>query len=380
MHVMILGCRGIPANHGGFETFAEDLAVFLTGRGHNVTVYCHASPGKRCSEDLWNGIRRVHIPAQTNPFGTLTFDWKAILHSSKQKGVVLNLGYNTAFFNSIHRLRGVPCVMNMDGIEWKRQKWTLPQRVWLWMNEIWGATIANHLVADHPEISKHLQRHTPARKITTIYYGAEEAQPMDESCLQPYGIKSKEYYLVIARPEPENSILTIVSAYSKRPRHAKLVVLGNYIPNSNPYHRKVMDESSPGVCFLGSIYSREIVQALRFHAKGYIHGHTVGGTNPSLVEALAAGNAIISHDNRFNRWVAGKSAQYFGTTDSLARILDRVEDDPALLLTMENGSRQRHREQFMQQDILASYEEILLRFAGLGQEAAQLLPEMRSKF
>jgi glycosyltransferase involved in cell wall biosynthesis len=269
--------------------------------------------------------------------------------------------------------------MNMDGIEWKRKKWSPPQKAWLWMNEILGGTIANHLVADHPEISKHLQRHTAARKITTIPYGADAAQPMDTSSLQPYGLISKEYYLVIARPEPENSISNIVSAYSRKARNADLVVLGNYVPNSNPYHRKVMEEASPRVRFLGTIYAKEIVRAIRFHAKCYIHGHTVGGTNPSLVEALAAGNAIIAHDNRFNRWVAGESAQYFDTTDSIGRIMDRIEDEPAHLLTMENGSRQRHKEQFVQEDVLASYEDLLLRFAGLGQEAARFLPEMRSE-
>jgi len=364
LHVMILGCRGIPASHGGFETFAEDLALYLVKRGHSVTVYCQVEGDAALSTDTWKGVQRVLIPAHAGPVGTIAFDWRAIRHSSKQKGVVLTLGYNTALFNLVYRLRGVPCVMNMDGIEWQREKWSRPQRAWLHLNELLGSRIANHLVADNPHIKQHLQRHTSPDKITTIPYGADIPESIPAEELAAYNLEPKGYYLVIARPEPENSILEMVTAYSRRPRRFPLAILGKYDSDCNAYHQRIMKAAGPGVRFLGAIYNRTAVNALRMYSRAYLHGHTVGGTNPSLVESLAAGAAVIAHDNKFNRWVAGPSAEYFDGVDSVAEILDRIEQNPDILLQMEIGSRDRYLEQFTQAKVLGAYESLLLRFAG----------------
>jgi len=248
----------------------------------------------------------------------------------------------------------------MDGIEWKREKWSLPQRVWLWFNEWAGARCANCLVADHPEIAQHLRRHTAAEKITVIPYGADAVTSAQAGLLAAYGVRSKSYYLLIARPEPENSILEIVRAFSADPAGDPLVVLGNYSGKGNGYRQQVLDSAGPRVHFVGAIYDREIVRALRFHAKAYIHGHRVGGTNPSLVESLAAGNAIIAHDNRFTRWVAGERAKFFKETQDLEKILYFLNQNPAELLEMEEASRQRHRDEFEREKVLLAYEELLL--------------------
>lgn len=361
MHVSILGTRGIPSRHGGFETFAQDLALFLTARNHDVTVYCQDEDGD-AADDMWQGVHRVFIQSKTHPMGTIAFDWASTRRASRSKGVILTLGYNTGVLNLLYRLRGVPSVMNMDGIEWKREKWSLPQRTWLWLNEWAGARAANHLIADHPEIATHLQRHTSARKITVIPYGADaltsaSIEPMHANHLTP-----KAYDLLIARPEPENSIVEIVRAYSVRRRHVPLVVLGNYAPETNQYHRRVLDMAGPDVRFLGSIYDREIVRSLRFYARAYVHGHRVGGTNPSLVESMAAGNAIIAHDNRFTRWVAGDGARFFKDSDDLAALLATLEADPDQFTLMETESRKRHAELFTQEKVLSAYENVLMRF------------------
>ncbi len=360
MHVMIVGTRGVPAQHGGFETFAEDLSLFLTARGHKVTVYCQVDGGSGVKEDIWNGVNRVVIPSADHSVGTISYDWKTTLHCSSGKGVVLTLGYNTGVFSLMYRLRHLPNVMNMDGIEWKREKWSLPQRCWLWFNEWAGARCANHLVADHPEISEHLQRHTSASKITIIPYGADAINTAPSDVLLRYGLTRKNYYLLIARPEPENSILEIVRAFSSGRVGHPLIVLGDYSGNGNQYKRQVLDAAGSKVHFVGAIYDRETVRVLRFHARAYIHGHRVGGTNPSLVESLAAGNAIIAHDNRFTRWVAGESAKFFSRTQDLEGILYSLEQDPGQLLEMEEGSRQRHKEEFEKEKVLSTYEELLL--------------------
>ena len=380
MHVLILGTRGVPSRHSGFETFAEDFSLFLKSRGHEVTVYCQTDAKEEQRTDLWNGIQRVIIPAPSGPFGTIIFDWSAVRHSSHQNGVVLTLGYNTGVFNFLYRLRRVPNVMNMDGIEWKREKWSRIPRLWFWFNEWAGARAANHLVADHPEIFKHLCRHTNPDKISMIPYGADAIYSAPVELVEKYGLQSKFYYLVVARSEPENSILEIVQAFSAKRRGLPLVVLGSYKPESNSYHKQVMDAAGSEVKFLGAIFDREIVHSLRFHAKAYIHGHRVGGTNPSMVESLAAGNAVIAHDNPFTRWVAGESARFFKGSADLAGILDLLEQEPALLGRMREGSRRRHKESFTQEKVLLEYEQLLLRYSHAGViEREELVPASRAQ-
>jgi glycosyltransferase involved in cell wall biosynthesis len=365
MHVLILGTRGIPSRHSGFETFAQDFALFLKARGHDVTVYCQIQVGgeRTAGEDAWNGIRRILIPAGSGPGGTILFDWKAIRHSLGERGIVLTLGYNTACFNLLYRLKGMPNVMNMDGIEWKRDKWSLPARIWFWINERVGARIADHLVADHPEIGLHISRHTAWNKISVIPYGSDPVTSAPLELIRNYSLNPKGYYLLIARPEPENSILEIVRAFSQRRRGMPLVVLGDYKRDGTRYQKAVLNAAGSEVSFLGAIFDREIVKALRYYARAYFHGHRVGGTNPSLVESLAAGNAIIAHDNRFTRWVAGEGARYFRSADDVDEILNFLNQAPESLACMEAKSRYRYLEAFTQDGILGAYEELLLRFA-----------------
>jgi glycosyltransferase involved in cell wall biosynthesis len=363
MHVLILGTRGIPSKHSGFETFAQDLSFFLRSRGHDVTVYCQVGKEEHFLEDEWNEIRRVLIPAREGSLGTIVFDWLAIRHSMREKGVVLTLGYNTGVFNALYRLRSIPNLMNMDGIEWRREKWSRLARAWFWFNEWAGARVATHLIADHPEIGKHLLRHTSPEKITVIPYGADLVSSAPVDLIRQYRLISKGYYLLIARPEPENSILEIVQGYSLRLRGMPLVLLGKYTQDGTSYQRKVLTAAGPEVKFLGAVFERDVVRSLRFHARAYIHGHRVGGTNPSLVESLAAGNAVIASDNLFNRWVAGEGALYFRSADGLGEILESLETDCTQLIAMEEASRRRYRESFTQASVLRAYEELLLQFS-----------------
>jgi len=363
MHVFILGTRGIPSRHSGFETFAQDFALFLRSRDHMVTVYCQVEPEQAVHEDSWNGIRRVLIPAGKGPVGTMLFDWKCIRHALQEKGVALTLGYNTGIFNLLYRFGDMQNIMNMDGIEWNREKWSRLAKIWFWLNEWAGARVANHLVADHPEIGRHLARHTPQKKIAVIPYGADAVTSAPLSLIRELSLNPKGYYLLIARAEPENSILEIVRAYSLRKRGVPLVILGNYKRDGTRYQNAVLDAAGPEIHFLGAIFERDIVRALRFHARAYFHGHRVGGTNPSLVEALAAGNAVIAHDNRFNRWVAGEGAQYFRSAEDIDGLVDALNEHPSQLSAMEAASRKRHLESFTQEKILTAYEELLLQFA-----------------
>ncbi|HEY0419647.1 MAG TPA: DUF1972 domain-containing protein, partial [Acetobacteraceae bacterium] len=174
--LLILGTRGIPARHGGFETFAERLALHLVGRGWKVEVFCQDEPGESGPE-CWRGVRLRRVPVPWfGAKGSILFDWRAMRQA--RDGLLLTLGYNTALFGVLARLRRLPNLINMDGVEWRRAKWPKPVRAWFWLNEWLGSRLGSHLIADHPAIADHLAR--PRRfgaagreRITTIPYGAD---------------------------------------------------------------------------------------------------------------------------------------------------------------------------------------------------------------
>lgn len=364
MKLAILGTRGIPARHGGFETFAERLALYLVSHGWEVSVYCPVMGAKNVTSSHWNGVRLLHLPVtRDDALGTVFFDLKSTLHAVREEGTVLNLGYGTALFGVIYRWsRNARNITNMDGIEWRREKWSFAERAWLYANERLACWFSHHMIADHPEIMKHLSTRASEQKITMIPYGADVVVDPDVELIKHYNLAPKSYVVLIARPDPDNSILEIVKAFSVRKRGVKLVILGSYNPKAIPYHRQVMAAASDEVFFLGGVYDKLVVECLRFFAKLYVHGHRVGGTNPSLVEALAAGSPVLAHNNPFNRWVAGEGAHYFCDEQQCAEQFDLLIDDDEELGRMSEISLQRHHEGFTWESVLGAYESLLSRW------------------
>ncbi len=357
--LVVLGIRGVPASHGGFETFAEYLCCYLVEKNWDVTVYCQEDGPGPVYETSWEGVKRIHIPiGKKGPLGTILFDWRAILHALRREGIFLTLGYNTAIFNIVLRASGKCNLINMDGIEWKRQKWGLLARIWFWINERIGCWVGNCLIADHPEIENHLATRVSRRKITMIPYGGKRVVSADESVVLGLGLEVYRYALVVARPEPENSILEIVQAFSKLDGDFALVILGNYQPETNSYHHQILESANDRIIFPGAIYDPQVVEALRFFCRFYVHGHQVGGTNPSLVEALGAGNAVLAHDNKFNRWVAGETAEYFSDVTSLERLLREMFVSDDLIERCKEGSRKQFDKNFKWNVVLHKYERL----------------------
>lgn len=370
----ILGSRGIPAAHGGFETFAEQMSLFLVGRGWRVIVYCQEEGRGEVQRDTWQGVERVRVPvALPDALATVLFDWHCITDAARQRDLCLTLGYNTALFCLRLRLAGVVNVINMDGIEWRRAKWGPFARAWFWLNDWAGCWVGNHLIADHPEIQAHLATRTMTRRITTIPYGAVPAVDPPSEPVRLLGLEPGRYLTLIARPEPENSVLEAVRGFSCRSRGVQLVVLGDY-RDSHRYHRAIQAAASDEVRFPGAIYDADLLRALRAHALAHVHGHQVGGTNPSLVEALGAGNAVIAHDNRFNRWVAADAALYFRDGIDFDRVLDQVLTDTARRVRMRQSSRDRFAAAFRWEIVLAAYETLFLRLLGQAEAAVPADP------
>ncbi len=362
--VQILGIRGVPGSHGGFETFAEHLAPYLVERGWDVTVYCQVSDAEsfEITEDHWQGVHRVNIPVRgDSAYSSLVFDRKSIQMAARRPDLCLVLGYNTAILTLLLRLRGHTFVTNMDGLEWKRAKWALPFRAWFYMNDWIGCLASSHLIADHPVIADHLATRTKRKKITMISYGADPITAPDPAPLSKLGLEPNGFMVSICRPEPENSVLEKVRAFSRKPRGKKLVVLGKFL-DEMPYHQAVLEAASSEVLFPGAIYDKDMVHALRGHALAYCHGHTVGGTNPSLVEAMGAGNAVIAHDNPFNRWVAGDDQFFFADEDSCAAQIELALSDPERLAAAQSASIARFQSHFTWDNILGQYEALLEQF------------------
>ena len=360
--VRMLGTHGVPAAYGGFETAAENIAHFLVKKGWRVVVYCQGAGTGPITQDTWRGIERVHIPVHLDGWlGTSLFDFRSIRHACAYRDVCLTFGYNTGIFNIAQRVLGIKNVINMDGIEWSRARWGFFKQSILYVNERFAALFGNHLIADHPDIYKYLLTRAPARKIQTITYGADAVQDVPIEPLQEWGLTAGGYLVLIARSIPENSILEIVKGFSSKPRGKQLVVLGKY-EETDPYHCAVIAAASEEVLFPGSIYEPAKVAALRFHALAYLHGHTVGGTNPSLVEALAAGNPVIAHDNPFNRWVARDAALYFSDDRSFSVAVDKLIENRALALSMGNAARNRHQEEFTWEHVAGQYEDLLKKY------------------
>lgn len=360
--VRILGTHGVPAAYGGFETAAENIGFHLRDQGWNVVVYCQL-PGRGPTEiDEWQGVQRVLIREPRDGWrGTSAFDLTSIRHAMRAHrpgDVWLTFGYNTGLYDIVPRLRGIPNVINMDGMEWTRRRWGVVKQAILLANERIAGCVGDVLIADHPVIASYLRRHFGRRRVQTITYGAHAVHEAGTGPVEDLGLTPGEYGIVVCRPIPENSVLEIVTAWSRKRRGMPLVVVGPF-GDEVPYHVAVKAAASDEVRFPGAVFEPERTRSLRFHAAAYLHGHTVGGTNPSLVEAMAAGNPVIAHGNAYNRWVAGPENAYFTDAEDLSTLLDELLPDPELRRTMGEASRARHLEEFTWERIGDQYERAL---------------------
>lgn len=364
--IYLIGVRGIPNRYGGFERLVEVLAPHLVNQGHDVTVFCHDDPSVNASgsaEDHWMGVRRRFISvSRSGPLGTIEYDWRSF-KEVPAGAVALIFGYGTGIFQGYLKQHGIPHAVNMDGIEWQREKWGRAARIWLRINERFAARQADILIADHPEIQRYLQRQLGASS-TMIAYGVDadaltpgDKQGLAHPLLDQYPEQS--FSLVVARPEPENQIHVTLEAFERSEKKRPMVVLGNF--EVNDYGRQLRARHTD-VHFAGGVYNAPVLNELRRRSSLYIHGHSVGGTNPSLIEAMAAGALLVSHDNPFNRWVMGGDASglFFRNAEDLAVHLDNPPD-AALRESMIAAARQRCVEQFLWCRILDEYDNVVAR-------------------
>lgn len=318
MEVFIVGTRGIPNRYGGFEQFAEKLSSQLVERELAVTVF---NPHTHAYKDEMYGklsiMRKKNYEKYLGPFGTLLYDYHCLKHAYRQKpGLVLLCGYTSSFIAwYFFRKHVARTIVHMDGMEWQRSKWHFLARWLIKKSEKFTALRFPHLVVDHPALADYYKRvysvHTHV-----ISYGAE------------WGLVenfAREHYLIIARLEPENNVEMILEGYLQSGAKEKMLVVGDV---NTKYGRKLLKKYGMGrqIVFAGGIFDQDKLSEFRKKSILYFHGHSVGGTNPSLLEAMGDGCLIACHANEFNRFVLEDNGLFFQTSEEVCEIILKKEE------------------------------------------------------
>lgn len=328
MRIALLGTRGIPAQYGGFETFAEELSVRLAQRGHPVTVYCRSN---NISYDLpeYRGVRLVRLPTIAHKyFDTIAHTLLATLHllAHPQDVALYCNGANTVF-TILPRLAGIPAVINVDGLERHRKKWNALARAWYAFSERLTTLFPSAVVADAQTIADYyFERYGQATHF--IPYGAPTGPVETCEALKRFGLAPEGYWLYVSRMEPENNALLVARAFERASVGHKLVMTGD-APYAAGYIRQVRQTRDPRILFTGAVYGTGYHE-LQAHSFAYIHATEVGGTHPALIEAMGRGRCVLYLDTPENAEVAGEAGIPFESSQaSLAAAIERVAALPA---------------------------------------------------
>jgi Glycosyltransferase len=336
MKISILGTRGIPAKYGGFETFAEEISALLAEKGYDVTVQCDS---ESYSHDYYRGAR-LYFSSVSKSDHPLRYYFEGIRWATKNSDIILVASAAGSFFYFLNFFRKKLIITNPDGLEHHRRKWSPLKRLYLKISEALAVKLSSYIIADSFAIEKYLNDtyKSSVQKIRVIEYGAYLNRVADFSVLKKYGLTQNEYYLVVCRLERENNLEMICEAFQKALTSFTLVIVGNIENNSEYINRLVNQFSSAKIRFLDGIYDKTELCTLRYSCKAYIHGHSVGGTNPSLLEAMASRNVILAHDNTFNREVTSGNQLYFSTIGQCTKMINEIE-------LMTNEEIEKYKEQ-----------------------------------
>ena len=359
MRIAILGTRGIPANYGGFETFAEELSKRLVERGHEVTVYCR----ERHSQPTFLGVKLVYLPAIHHKYlETVAHTCIAMFHLLLHPvDVALYCNAANAIFCLLPRVAGIKVALNVDGLERNRKKWNKLAKFWYKLSEWLATFLPNEVVTDAAAIEKYyLERYNC--KSTFISYGAEMGKLSTGAVLPKLGLERGEYFLYVSRMEPENNGLLVREAFERVATKKKLALVGS-APYADEYIHQVKDTTDPRVVLPGAIYGQGYKE-LGSHCFAYIHATEVGGTHPALIEAMGRGAVVLYLNTIENEEVAGDAGIRF-EPESLTQMIERV-------LAMTDAEREalsraaaaRVHERYSWDAVTSEYESLFTRMLG----------------
>ncbi|MCW2853822.1 MAG: hypothetical protein JWM84_3486 [Nocardioides sp.] len=358
MRIAMLGTRGIPAHYGGFETAVEEIGQRLVLQGHEVTVYCR---GGASTSSSYRGMRLVHLPSlKGKAVETLSHTALSAAHlmTHPRHDVAIVFNSANAPFLPFLRLSRTPVAVHVDGLEWKRAKWGRTGRHYYRWAGSYAVRWADALIADAQGIADYYTEEFGART-ELISYGAPIQVAPGSGRLAELGLGSGGYHLVVARFEPENHVEEIVEGYHRSSAELPLVVVGS-APYADEYTARIhrTADGDRRIRMIGGLWDQAQLDQLYAHCLTYLHGHSVGGTNPSLLRAMGAGADVIAYDVSFNREVLGEGGRYFSGPAGLSDLLHAAELQPGLAHErgVHNRGRAAHRYDWL--EVAARYEEL----------------------
>jgi glycosyltransferase involved in cell wall biosynthesis len=362
MRIAILGTRGIPANYGGFETFAEQLGTRLAAREHEVTVY-----GRRhystTQKRVHNGVELVILPTIRHKyFDTVVHTFLSVLHSVPRKyDVILICNAANSIFSFIPRIFGTPTLVNVDGLERKRRKWNRVGKAYYRLSEWLSTFMPTAIVTDAQVIQDYYATKYGARS-AMIAYGAEVARQAAPEKLARFGLAPNQYALYVSRLEPENNAHLVIEAFQRVNTDMPLIMVGG-APYAHEYIAKLKSTNDPRVRFLGFVFGEDY-RALQQNAYCYIHATEVGGTHPALIEAMGAGNCALALNTPENIEVVGDAGILYDSVDTLAQKLQLLISEPSMIAEYRRRSMSRVLQYYNWEQITDQYEELLAQLAG----------------
>ena len=360
MKIAILGTRGIPANYGGFETFAEELSTRLVKRGHQVTVYGRTN-NIRYRQPTYRGVRLVLLPTIPHKyFDTVAHTFLSVVHVLFQDAeVVLICNAANSLFSFLPRLAGKKTAVNVDGLERQRSKWNALGRGWYRISEWLSTFLPNAIVAD-ARVIRDYYRERYGKESFFIPYGAETSRLESRAALDRLGLEPDGYFLYVSRLEPENNALLVVKAFEKVATDKRLVIVGD-APYARDYIAELKSTTDRRILFPGAIYG-EGYRELLSHAFAYIQATEVGGTHPALIEAMGCGRCVLYLNTPENREVAGEAGIAFEKSpEQLAIKMILIVNNEALRCLHGNYGLARVKERYQWDAVTAQYEQLFER-------------------
>lgn len=364
LHIAILGHRGIPGNYGGFETFAEELAVRLVKTGHSVDVYCRTNTGKY-RNIFYKGVRLIYLSTINNKYlDTLAHTAKALIYATfvRRPDLIILVNVGNTILSWLPRIFGIPVILNVDGLEWERRKWNRIAKLYLktsaWLTKFLPTTVVTDAKVIQDYYAQNLNMDT-----TMIPYGAVVTRKRNDIVLKKYGVKPGEYYLYVARFEPENNPHLVVKAFEGVNTTKKLLMVGD-APYAKSYCTSFKNTKDPRIIFTGYVFGDDY-KVLQQNAYVYIQATEVGGTHPALIEAMGYGNCVLVNGTPENMETVNGSAVPFWfyrgdrAAEGLRRKIQSVDNDPKLVSSYRKKAMQHIKRTYRWERVTEQYIDLI---------------------